>query len=79
MTMIFEIHAAYKKYIEEIETKVLGLKDGYKKLIETNLDEKYIKVEVKPYQFLQFANDIGFDMTTVREMSTNSLWYFWVE
>lgn len=79
MTMIFEIHAGYKKYIEEIETKVLGLKDGYKKLLETNLDEKYIKVEVKPYQFVQFSKNIDFDMTLVREMSTNSLWYFWVE
>ena len=77
--MIFEIHSAYKKYIEEIETKVLGLKDGYKRLLETNLDEKYIKVEVKPYQFLQFAKDIDFNMTLVTEMSTNSLWYFWVE
>lgn len=77
--MIFEIHAGYKKYIEEIETRVLGLKDGYKKLLETNLDEKYIKVEVKPYQLLQFAKDIGFNMQIVTEMSTNSLWYFWVE
>jgi hypothetical protein len=77
--MIFEIHASYKKYIEEIETKVLGLKDGYKKLLETNLDEKYIKVEVKPYQLLQFAKDIDFNMTLVTEMSTNSLWFFWVE
>lgn len=77
--MIFEIHSAYKKYIEEIETKVLNLKDGYKRLLETNLDEKYIKVEVKPYQFVQFSKDIDFDMTLVREMSTNSLWYFWVE
>jgi hypothetical protein len=77
--MIFEIRAAHKKYIEEIETKVLGLKDGYKKLLETNLDGKYIKVEVKPYQLLQFAKDIDFNMTLVPEMSTNSVWYFWVE
>jgi hypothetical protein len=77
--MIFEIHASYKKYIEEIETKVLGLKDGHKKLLETNVDEKYIKVEVKPYQLLQFAKDIGYSMTIVPEESTNSLWFFWVE
>ena len=76
--MIFEIHSEYKKHLYDIASKVLNLKH-YELLEDHSLDEKYIRVEVKPYQFLHFAKDIGYDMTIVTEKSTKSLWYFWVE